>query len=279
MKMDEKLLTKALGPDRQDSRFWFAEAAKRAKRKFGPEETFGDKPAWLNIAMIDDGVAELKIYGQITEFPWMDDEVSASQIYDQLSGLEAKEIHVRINSPGGSVFEGLAIYSLLKEQDAKVIGHIDGIAASAATFPALGCDEVRMCEGGQFMVHKPYTLEVGNSDEMRRTADILDKIESGMVALYQRKTKATKAEIRSMVTDETWMTAEEALDMGFVDSIAEVKEAEEDPARTTEAVAQKISEPIEAEEDFQSGEEPRETIAHGDKARRLKLFERQLTTN
>ena len=276
----EKILMKALGPDRQDSRYWFAEAAKRARRKFGTDEVFGEKPEWLNISMLEDRVAELRIYGQITEFPWMDGEVSATQIYEELSGLEADEIHVRINSPGGSVFEGLAIYSLLREQKAKVIGHIDGIVASAATFPALGCDELQMCEGGQFMIHKPYTLEVGNSDEMRRTADILDKIESGMVALYQRKTKATKAEIRSMVTDETWMTAAEALEMGFVDSIAEAQEAEEDPARTTETVAQKISEPAEAQKDFHVGEEPaREKIAHGAKARRLDLFERQLTTN
>ena len=269
----EKILMKALGPDRQDSAHWFAEAAKRAKRKFGTNEVYSETPAWLNISQ-DDKVAEIRIYGQITEFPWMDDEISASQIYDQLRSLDAEEVHVRINSPGGSVFEGLAMYSLLKEFSGKVVGHIDGIAASAATFPALGCDELNMCEGGQFMIHKPYTLEVGNSDEMRRTADVLDKIEAGMIALYQRKTSLPKAAIRSMVAEETWLTAEEAVGHGFVDSIAE------DPDLTQEreaAPAAKISEPVQAEEDFQADEESgRKTIAQSEAARRVSLFERQL---
>tara|TARA_A100001037_G_scaffold56064_1_gene48255 strand:+ start:1813 stop:2625 length:813 start_codon:yes stop_codon:yes gene_type:complete len=267
-----------MGPDRQGSAYWFAEAAKRAKRKFGSDQAYSEKPGWLNVAMIGERKAEIRIYGQITEFPWIDDEVSASQIYNDLQSIEADEIHVRINSPGGSVFEGMAIYSLLSESDAKVIGHIDGVAASAATFPALACDELSMCEGGQFMVHKPYTLEVGNADEMRKTADVLDKIEAGMVALYQRETKATKAEIRTMISEETWLTAQEAVELGFADSIAGVEN--EEPAEEKESLevsAEKISEPVKAQNDLDSGEVPEDkTIALKAKARRLQLYECQL---
>ncbi len=273
----KKILMKAFDADRQNSRFWFSEAAKRAKRKFGTDEVYDERPEWFNLTMLNDRTAEIKIYGALTEFPWVDDEVSASQVYNDLSGLDADTVHVRINSPGGSVFEGLAIYSLLQEQSAKVIAHIDGIAASAATFVALGADEIHMNPGGQFMIHKPYTLEVGNSDEMRKTADTLDRIEAGMVALYQRKTKATKGEIRSMVADETWLTAEEALELGFVDEIKEgqVLEDEQPTAQATDT----ISEPVAAQKDFQPVEEAeRKKPAHGERARRLALLERQLET-
>ena len=276
----EAILTKAMGPDRQGSAYWFAEAARKAKKNFGPEKTYSESPEWLNVSMIGERKAELKIYGQITEFPWMDDEVSASQIYNELKEIDADEIHVRINSHGGSVFEGLAIYSLLAEHEAKVIGHIDGVAASAATFPALACDELQMCEGGQFMVHKPYTVEVGNADEMRKTADVLDKIEAGMIALYQRETKATKAEIKAMVAEETWLTAEEAVAFGFADSIAGRDEESEVQEKGLAPVAEKISGPVAAQTTFDPGDASDEKkIALKARQRRLELYERQLEIN
>lgn len=160
--------------------------------------------------------AEITIYADIGG--WWDDTFSAKKLADILNGLPStvNEITVRLNSPGGDVFDGVAIYNRLKQHKAKIIVYIDGYAASIASIIALAGDEVIMSEGALMMVHKPWTWKAGNSLEFEQTINLLDDIEEQMVGIYQRKTKLDRAEIKTMLANETWLNADQALEKGFI---------------------------------------------------------------
>ncbi len=130
-------------------------------------------------------------------------------------------IHLRVNSPGGSVFAARAMEQALRGHKGKVIVHIDGLAASAATFIAMAGDEVVMAKGAMFMIHKAWTGMWGNSEDLRKEADLLDKIDGTLAETYADKTGKGQDEISAWMAAETWFTAQEALDAGFADSIAE----------------------------------------------------------
>lgn len=153
--------------------------------------------------------------------------VSALEIAKQLDALDIDILHLRINSPGGDVFEARAIAQSLKNHKAKVIAHIDGYAASAATYIALAADEVEIAEGGFFMIHNAWTLSIGNAGDMRKTAALLDKIDASIHADYRQKTGADEQQISQWMDEETWFTAEEALQHGFVDRIAKGSKAKQ----------------------------------------------------
>lgn len=145
--------------------------------------------------------------------------IDSQSFIKELNNIQSGTIHLRINSPGGDVFDARAIQTALKQHKAKVVAHIDGLAASAATYIALGADEVRMSEGAFFMIHKGWTLALGNADEFRKTADLLDKVDDSIANDYAAKTGIEHAELIQLMAAETWFTATEALDKGFVDSI------------------------------------------------------------
>lgn len=151
--------------------------------------------------------------------------VSAKEFVPQLNALQVDTIHLRINSPGGDVFDGRAIASALKNHSAKVIAHIDGQAASAATYVALAADEVEIAEGGFFMIHNAWTLTMGNASDLDATSALLRKIDASIVADYQQKTGKDAKQIAQWMDETTWFTAEEALQQGFVDRIAEGQKA------------------------------------------------------
>lgn len=130
-------------------------------------------------------------------------------------------IHLRINSPGGDVFDARAIATAIAQHPSKVVAHVDGVAASAATYIAVAAAEVEMAQGAFFMVHRAWTLAMGNSGDMREAADLLDKIDGTLVRDYARKTGKPVAEIEAWMEAETWFGADEALEAGFVDRVAE----------------------------------------------------------
>ncbi len=135
---------------------------------------------------------------------------------------DVPEIVVRLNSPGGDVFEGVAIYNALVRHPARVTVHVDGIAASIASLVAMAGDRTVVAENAMFMVHRPWTAVVGDAEEMRRQAGTLDKAWSAMLATYQRRTGRRAAKIEKAVADaggEWWMTAEEAVAAGFADAV------------------------------------------------------------
>ena len=150
---------------------------------------------------------------------WTGEGVSALNFAKELNGIKTGTINLRINSPGGDVFEARAMQTALREHPAKCVAYIDGLAASSATFVAMGADEIRMAEGSFFMIHNAWGLTVGNAGEMRAMADTLDKVDGAIVADYMAKTGMDEKKVCALMDAETWMSAQEALDEGFVDAI------------------------------------------------------------
>lgn len=147
--------------------------------------------------------------------------IPAEEFVKELNSLKASTIHLRINSPGGDVFEARAIATAVRSHRAKVIAHIDGLAASAATYIATAADEVEIGSGGFFMVHNAWGINIGNADEMDEFAGLLRKIDDSIAADYQAKTGADLEQVKSWMHEETWFTAEEAVSHGFADRVGE----------------------------------------------------------
>lgn len=139
---------------------------------------------------------------------------------------DVKDILVRINSPGGEVFDGFAIYNALKNHPAQVHVQIDGLAASIASIIAMSGDLITMGDGAMMMIHNPWTIAIGDSDDMRKTADMLDKVSEGLLDAYESRTGVARDEIKTMLAAETWFTAAEAIENGFADERTESEASE-----------------------------------------------------
>lgn len=174
--------------------------------------------------------AEILLYDEIGFWG-----VTAEAFRRELEAVNARTVHLRINSPGGSVFDGLAIYNALREHPAHVITHIDGLAASIASVVALAGDEVRMAEGAFLMIHDPWTITIGNAEQLRKDAELLDKIGGTASSIYQAKTGAESDQITTWMADETWFSGPEAVDAGFADALENVF-ADEDPVALAAAL-------------------------------------------
>ncbi len=145
--------------------------------------------------------------------------ISAEGFADMLNGMEG-EVHLRIDSPGGDVFGGRAISQAIREYDGKVTAHIDGLAASAASYIAIAADEVIAAPGAFMMIHNSWTLVVGNAQDMRERADLMDKIDASIAASYAARGDKD-ADWTAMMAAETWLTGEEALALGLVDTVVD----------------------------------------------------------
>ncbi len=169
----------------------------------------------LVIKNLANNKSELLVYGDIGEW----DDVTSTGFVNQLEGLRGQDLSVRINSNGGSVFTAQAIFSALRRHDGNTTAWIDGVCASAATFIATACNHVVMPRNAMYMVHKPLTAKMGNANDFRRAADVLDVVENTMIPAYVEKTGKTAEEIAKLLEAETYMTAEDALNYGFIDEI------------------------------------------------------------
>lgn len=166
--------------------------------------------------------ATLYIYDVIDPF-W---GVSAMGVIDAIAQAgDAKTLNVHINSPGGDVFEGRAIMAAIGRFQGKTVAHIDSLCASAATSIALACNEVEMSDGAFFMIHNASGLVWGDKNAMRETADLLEKVEGAIVNDYTKKTGKDAEQIVAWMNDETWFTASEAIENGFVDRLADKPKA------------------------------------------------------
>ena len=169
---------------------------------------------WFDIKAKAEAEADVFLYDEIGGFG-----VNARDFISQIRSSGAKKINLRINSPGGSVFDGLAIYNFLKEQDVTV--QVDGLAASIASVIAMAGKEVRIAGNGFLMIHNPWGGAMGDSEEMRQTADLLDKIRDSLVGTYAKKTGKDHDTIKRWMDEETWFSANEAKEHGFVDTITD----------------------------------------------------------
>ncbi|EAP4500720.1 Clp protease ClpP [Salmonella enterica] len=173
---------------------------------------------WWNIknsAEEDDTPAEMQLYGYIGEW----DDVSSAEVVKQLKEIKAKTIVVRINSYGGSVFTAQAILSSLKRHPANVTVYIDGIAASAATIIAMAGDKIIIPANAMMMIHNPWTFAAGDSEELRSIAEMMDKVRDSILAAYREKTGLSDEKLIELMDAETWLSADEAVELGFADEV------------------------------------------------------------
>ena len=179
----------------------------------------GNKTIW-NLVKNDDKSAELMLYGDIAESFW-GDTISAKEVTEYLADLDVENIDVYINSNGGVVDTAIAINNALRRHKAKVTVNIDGIAASAATLITCAGDIVRMPKNALFMIHNPSTIAMGDSEEMRKQADVLEKYKNSITETYLQKVNIDKEKLSELMDNETWLNAEEALEYGFIYEIIE----------------------------------------------------------
>ncbi len=172
-----------------------------------------DRADWYKIEDKADG-AEILIY-DVIGFPF----VEAKQFIKDLNAIKAKQITVRLNSPGGDVFDGVAVYNALKNHPAKITTRIEGLAASIASVIALAGDEVHAYANTMYMIHDPWVMAVGNQEDLRSIADVLEKIGGQLADIYTGKTGLEADTIKEMMRTETWMTAQEGKGLGFVDKV------------------------------------------------------------
>lgn len=167
--------------------------------------------------------AELYIFGSITAYPWREKDRDSYGIVKQLQDLDVDEIDVYINSTGGSVSEGLAIYNVLKNHKAKVRTFNSGFACSAATVPFMAGDERIVFNSSLFMIHNAWTYASGNAADFRKQADDLDVITQASVKAYMERVNISEEEVKTMMDNETWLSAEQAVEYGFATKIYEEK--------------------------------------------------------
>src|SRR5690554_205932 len=173
--------------------------------------------SWFHIRAAGRGMAEIAIYDEIGGWG-----ITAAEFQRELRGYgDLSLISLHIHSPGGDVFEGMAIYNLLLNHPARVDVFIDGLAASMGSVIAMAGDTITMPENAMMMIHRPWGMQGGDADDMRRYAELLDKVESNLVNAYTKKTGLSEAEVSELLAAETWFTGPEAVERGFADQLAE----------------------------------------------------------
>lgn len=165
--------------------------------------------------------ATIYLYDMIGQDPWTGGGISAKQFAEDLAALKASVVHLRINSPGGDVFDGRAIATAISEYPGKTIAHVDGVAASAASYIALAANEVEFAPAAMMMIHRAWTVAFGNAEDLAQTIEVLQKIDDSMAKDYARQTGNTAQQALEWMSEETWFSAEEAMEHGFADRIAE----------------------------------------------------------
>lgn len=167
----------------------------------------------------ENGEANINIYGDITSWEWLESDVSSYTLSKELDGLDVDTINVYINSYGGEVAEGLAIYNALKRHKAKIKTYCDGFAASIASVIFMAGDERIMSNASLLFIHNAWTYTGGNANELRKTADDLETMTQASINAYMDHVNITEEELKEMLDVETWITPQDALTMGFATSI------------------------------------------------------------
>lgn len=185
---------------------------------------------------------EITIYGVIG-FSWWEDCFSAKDIDKALKEAGDNDVVINLNSPGGDVFDGIAIYNRLKRHNGKVTIHVDGWACSAASVIAMAADELIMGLGSMFMYHEASSIVWGTKTDMRKEADVLHELEEGIIDIYMTKTNLSREEIRTNLDAETWLSAKKAVEQGFADKVeGDMTDGSDDSATITNVATRSIEE-------------------------------------
>ena len=186
-------------------------ANNRRQGQFRAETKIGSDEATIYLYdMIVDSDVEAEWWGG----------VSPQSFISALNAIDAKTIHLRVNSPGGSVFAARAIEQAIREHKSEIVAHVDGLAASAASFLIMAADKVEMAPGSFLMIHKAWTMAYGNEDDMTKTAGLLKQIDGSLVKTYAVRTNQSPEDISGWMAAETWIDADNAVQLGFADSVA-----------------------------------------------------------
>lgn len=191
--------------------------------------------------------ADLYIYGDVTSYPWAESDVDAYSLVNELAEMsDVSNISVYINSYGGEVAEGLAIYNALKRHSAKVTTVCDGFACSIASVIFMAGDERIMNSSSLLMIHNPWTYTAGNAEELRKEADDLDKIAEASYAAYLDAINIDRERLKELLDAETWLTSAEAMDMGFATTIKAEAKTNHASQSVRKAIFEKLAKPNKA---------------------------------
>ena len=180
------------------------------------------------VVSADKRTADLFIFGEITSWRWLDEDVSASSFQKDLEGIgQVDTLNIHINSCGGDVFEGIAIFNLIKQYNAIKNVYIDGIAGSIASVIAMAGDNIYMSNTSIIMIHNCWTWTSGNAEDLRKTADDMDKVMKALKNAYLAKVNIKEERLQELLDEESYLTADECLEMGFCSEIIEYDEEEQ----------------------------------------------------
>ena len=185
--------------------------------------------------------AELYIYGDITSRPWLENDVSAYNIVQELEAVTAPNINVRINSYGGEVAEGLAIFNALKRHSAQITTYCDGFACSAAAVVFMAGDERIMGEASLLMIHNAWTYAAGNAAELRKEADDLDTISDAAANAFRAAVNISDEKLSALLDAETWLAPQDAVEIGFATAITTAISAQSASMSTRKAIFERLN--------------------------------------
>lgn len=197
-----------------------------------------------------DETRTLRLEGPIDEESFWGDEITPQMFRDELNAGEG-DVTVWINSPGGNVFAAAEIYTMLKDYKGSITVKIDAIAASAASVVAMAGDVVQMSPVAMLMIHDPSTVAMGNTKDMEKAIEVLNEVKESIINAYAAKSGLTHARIANLMSNETWMNAKKAVELGFADEILFSKKEDEpdsDPADPDKPEETPDEEPGEGEE-------------------------------
>ena len=207
---------------------------------------------YFQLVTDNDASADLYIFGDICAYPWESQgEQSGVSIVRQLKELDVDEIKVHINSYGGDVAEGLAIYNVLREHKAQIVTICDGFACSAASVVFMAGDRRVMQPASLLMIHNAWTIAMGNAEELRKTADDIEIITQASVEAYKKVATISEEEIKALMDAETWILPKDAVEYGFATEIDDEDEDDEPKQSAFGVIMQKLTAPeavLEAQE-------------------------------
>lgn len=179
------------------------------------------KERFYQLVNHSDQEATLYIYGDITSIKWFENDVCVYDLAKEIGELNGKKLKVRINSYGGEVAEGLAIYNLLKSYDGEVATICDGFACSAASVVFMAGKQRIMPKSSLLLIHNAWTRARGDANDLRKAADDLEKITQPSIDIYSSVSNLSEEEIKKMMDEETWISADEALSYGFATEVTD----------------------------------------------------------
>lgn len=196
--------------------------------------------AGVRAAAEADGDRSISVYDVIGYDYWTGDGVTAKRIAAALRGMGAGPVTVNVNSPGGDMFEGLAIYNLLREHDGEVTVKVLGLAASAASVIAMAGDKVQIARAGFLMIHNAWVMAIGNRNDLIDVADTLKPFDDAMAGIYAARTGSDAKSMAKLMDAETWIGGEAAVDGGFADELLPSDQVQKGAGKASASAARRI---------------------------------------